>query len=536
MSTHPPEGKSSAPKDETQRLALLLDLSRGFNRHLDLDTLLPLVLRRCMEVLHAEGCSLLLLDEETNEFYFPATSSVSEGVAARLRGVRFPADKGIAGEALRTGKAIRVSDAGSDDRFYPGVDAATGERTAELLCAPLRSHDGVLGVLEVINRIGGSFDNDDLEFLDALANSVAIAVENAHHMGALRHSANQLEQEVTGLRRERVHNNLFPQITGNSAALQRVLSLMQSAVDSSIAVLLEGETGVGKEVIANAIHAKSPRAGAPFVTVNCGALPAALLESELFGFARGAFTGATRDKLGLFEVADRGTLFLDEIGDTPPELQVKLLRVLQEGELRRLGETQSRHVDVRVISATNRDLEAEVRANHFREDLFYRLSVFPIRVPALRERREDIPVLTSVLLQRIAERLERNVGALTAQALDHLVQHDWPGNIRELENELERAVALTSRDSAITHENLSERVLRSAEHHPGTRTRGSAARGSNLKQARHAFEREFVATVLEQHRGNATRAAQELGISRQMLQRKIRDWDLRNPSKTPDRR
>ena len=297
----------------------------------------------------------------------------------------------------------------------------------------------------------------------------------------------------------------------------------------------EGETGVGKEVIANAIHAKSPRSDAPFVTVNCGALPAALLESELFGFARGAFTGATRDKLGLFEVADRGTLFLDEIGDTPPELQVKLLRVLQEGELRRLGETQSRHIDVRIISATNRDLEAEVRANHFREDLFYRLSVFPIRVPALRERREDIPVLTSVLLQRIAERLERNVGALTAQALDHLIQHDWPGNIRELENELERAVALTSRDSAITHESLSERVLRSAAH-PGTPTRGSAVRSSNLKQARHAFEREFVATVLEQHRGNATRAAQELGISRQMLQRKIRDWDLRNPSKTPDRR
>ena len=528
--------RAPAPHGEAERLALLLDLSRGFNRHLDFDTLLPLVLRRCMEVLQAEGCSLLLLDEENGEFYFPATSSVSDGVAARLRSVRFPADKGIAGEAVRTKRAIRVADVPADKRFYPGVDAATGTRTAELLCAPLRTHDGVLGVLEVINRVDGSFDDNDLEFLDALAGSVAIAVENAHQMGRLRHSADQLEQEVTGLRRERVHNDPFPQITGNSQALRRVLSLMESAVDSSITVLLEGETGVGKEIIASAIHANSPRAEAPFVTVNCGALPGPLLESELFGFARGAFTGAIREKPGLFEAADRGTLFLDEIGDTPPELQVKLLRVLQDGELRRLGETRTRRVDVRVISATNRDLEAEVSANNFREDLFYRLSVFPIRVPPLRERREDIPLLTTVLLERIAKRLQRSVGSLTAQALDHLTRHHWPGNIRELENELERAVALTAPGRVISHECLPDRVLTAAA---GSRlaaaTSKSEPRG-NLKAARQAFEREFVATVLDQHGGNATRAARELGISRQMLQRKIRDWDLRKLSGSRARR
>ena len=523
-----PEKSPSPPAHrEAERLALLLELSRGFNRHLDLDTLLPLVLQRCMEVLQAEGCSLLLLDKEKGEFYFPATSSVSEGVAARLRSVRFPADKGIAGEAVRTQRAIRVADAATDGHFYPGVDAATGTQTGELLCAPLRTHDGVLGVLEVINRIDGSFDDADLEFLDALAGSVAIAVENAHHMGRLRHSADQLEQEVTGLRRERVHNDPFPQIVGNSQALQRVLSLMESAVDSSITVLVEGETGVGKEIIASAIHAKGPRAEAPFVTVNCGALPGPLLESELFGFARGAFTGANREKPGLFEAADGGTLFLDEVGDTPPELQVKLLRVLQEGELRRLGETRSRHVDVRLISATNRDLEAEVSANNFREDLFYRLSVFPIRVPPLRERREDIPLLTSVLLDRISKRLQRSVGSLTAQALDHLTRHHWPGNIRELENELERAVALTARDTLISHECLSDRVRTAAADSRQAPTTSKSEPHGNLKAARQAFEREFVATVLEQHGGNATRAARELGISRQMLQRKIRDWDLR---------
>ncbi|MFP8875295.1 MAG: sigma-54 dependent transcriptional regulator, partial [Myxococcota bacterium] len=327
-----------------------------------------------------------------------------------------------------------------------------------------------------------------------------------------------------------------PQITGNSQALRRVLSLMESAVDSAITVLLEGETGVGKEIIASAIHANSPRAKAPFVTVNCGALPGPLLESELFGFARGAFTGATREKPGLFEAADRGTLFLDEIGDTPPELQVKLLRVLQEGELRRLGETRSRRVDVRVISATNRDLEAEVSANNFREDLFYRLSVFPIRVPPLRERREDIPLLTTVLLERISKRLQRPVGSLTARALDHLTRHQWPGNIRELENELERAVALTAPSMVISHECLSDRVLTAAA---GSRLAGATSKSEprgNLKAARQAFEREFVATVLDQHGGNATRAARELGISRQMLQRKIRDWDLRKLSGSRARR
>ena len=515
---------------QSDRFLLLLELSRAFSSRLDFDELLPLVLRRCKEVLRAEGCSLLLHDEKTSELYFPATSSVTAGVDERLRDLRFSVTQGIAGEVMRTARPLLVSNAEGDSRFYADVDAVTGAQTVDILCAPLRTHAGVVGVIEVLNHQGSGFDEDDLSFLNALASSVAIAVENAQLVGAMRLSEKRLQNEVGGLRRERVHKNPFPEVIGRSPAMERVFSLMESAVDSSISVLIEGRTGVGKEVIAGAIHANGPRVRAPFVTINCGALPVNLLESELFGFSRGAFTGATRDKQGLFEAADGGTLFLDEIAETPPELQVKLLRALQEGEVRRIGETKARRVDVRLISATNCDLAVEVRERRFREDLFYRVSVFPIVVPPLCERREDIPSLVTHLLQRIGDRLGRPVGPVASGVLDHLMHYEWPGNVRELENELERAVALATAGKPIVLDCLSERILASARTGLNAGQQMASRRvkdGGSLRAARDAFEREFIAEVLERHGGNATRAAIELGLSRQMLQRKIRNWNLR---------
>ena len=523
-----------APPSETdrERLALLLELTRGFNAHRDVEELLPLVIHRTQEVLNAEGCSLLLLDESGQELRFPVTSSSAEGVDTRLNDLRFPVSQGIAGATVRTRKAMLVNDAPDNEHFNPEIDLLTGIRTRNLICAPLRSRNEVLGAIEVINRINGDFGAEDLDLLDALANSVATAVETAQLVGDLRNTTTRLAREVSGLRRERLRTDSFPEIIGRSPSMERVFALIESAADSMIAVQLQGETGVGKELVARAIHSHGARADAPLVAINCGAMPETLLESELFGFSRGAFTGATRDKAGLFEAADGGTLFLDEINAMPLDQQAKLLRVLQEGELRRLGETKSRKVDFRLISASNCDLAKEVRARRFREDLYYRVNVFPILVPPLRERHGDVALIANSILQRIAQRTQKNPATIDIDSLEVLDHYSWPGNVRELENELERACALMPPGTTITRDLLSEHLASDSAMSPAATGNATQQRG-NLRQARQAFEREFVASVLNAHSGNATKAARELGISRQMLQRKIRDWELRETREVP---
>ena len=517
-----------ATQTDGERLAVLLELSRGFAAQRDFDDLLPLVIRHTQEVLNAEGCSLLLVDETGTDLYFPVTSSDQEGVDRRLQNLRFPVSQGIAGHVVRTRQALLVDDVSSNQFFNPDIDQQTGERTRSVICAPLRRGDEVLGVIEVINCREGNFGEPELEFLEALAQSVSLAVETAKLVGDLRSTTARLAGEISGLRRERLHADSFPEIIGRSPAMEQVFALMESAVESSIAVQIQGETGVGKELVARAIHTHGPRHEAPFVALNCGAMPAALLESELFGFARGAFTGADRAKPGLFEAADQGTLFLDEINAMPLEQQAKLLRVIQEGEFRRLGETVVRKVDVRLVSASNADLAEEVREQRFREDLYYRLNVFPIVVPPLRERSGDVALIAGAILQRISDRTKKNVNAIDADVLQILDVYEWPGNVRELENELERAVALASAGSSVSRDCLSPRVVELGE----TRAQGGSMaihpRGS-LREAREKFEREFLSSVLRLHGGNATKAAKELGISRQMLQKKIKNWGLREP-------
>ena len=510
------------PDRRLDRDSPLLLLSRAFAAQLDLDELLSLVLTRTKEVLQAEGGSILLLEEDEPILFFMVTTSDASGVEDRLKTVRFHATLGIAGWVLREGRPLRVPDARRDERFYAEVDRQTGVQTRDLICAPLRTQEGVIGVLEIMNRRGGTFTDDDLEFLDALSASIAIAIENARLYQRVADSEARLKQEVSVLHRERVHRERFQEITGTGPAMEQVFSLMKSAVPSTISVLLEGESGVGKELIARAIHHRGPRKHAPFVAVNCGSLPDTLLESELFGFRRGAFTGAFADKQGLFEAAHGGTLFLDEIGEMSSPMQVKLLRALEGGEIRRIGETRVRKVDVRVISATNRKLEEEVQNGRFREDLYYRINVFPIRVPPLRERREDIPLLAARFLAETIERLGKRVTDFDAASLDAIVRYRWPGNVRELENEIERAIALTPEGSEITPACLSERVLSDQ-----TFSVAVPVETVSLKQARDDFERQYIAEILRHHQGNATRAAGALGLSRQMLQRKIKAYRLR---------
>ncbi len=508
-----------APDLGQDRFALLLELSRAFGSRLELDALVRLVLERTTGALAAEGCSILLLDREAQELYFLATSDPSLGEGERLRTLRFPAERGIAGLVLREERARLVSDVASEPSFYPAVDAQTGVRTRSLLCAPLRTQEGAIGVIEVVNRRVGEFSAEDLAFLDALSGSLAIALENARLYAEARADQARLEHEVSALRRERRQRERFAEMVGTGPAMERVFALMETAAESSITVLLQGETGVGMEVVARAIHRHGPRRDRPFITVNCGALPETLLESELFGYRRGAFTGAGEDRPGLFEAAHGGTLFLDEIGETTPATQVKLLRALQEGEVRRVGDTRVRSVDVRVISATHRSLAGDAR---FRQDLYYRINVFPIEVPPLRERKEDIPALVIQFLERSRRRLSKAVTGIQPAALERLAAYPWPGNVRELENEIERAVALAPKGGGIGLISLSERIA-----FPRSAALPAGVPSGPLREARAAFERSYVADALEQQHGNATQTARHLGISRQMMQRKIREYGLR---------
>jgi Nif-specific regulatory protein len=501
-------------------IALLFEVGQSFTALADPEELVANVLSRTRELFNADGCSIILLDESTNEFYFPFVANDPEG-GEKLRGLRFPADQGIAGWVARTGTPQHVPDVTQDPRHYGGVDVKSGVATRSLLCAPLRSRSGTLGVIEVINRRDGqSFAASDLQILAALAGSVAIALENAHLYHRLKLSEARLREQVVALERERVAGERFPEIIGHGPAIEKVFRLMESACSSPISVLIEGETGTGKELIARAIHGRSERRDQPFVAVNCGALQETLLESELFGHRKGSFTGAISDKRGLFAVANGGTIFLDEIGETVPAMQVKLLRVLQSGEFLPVGGTAPERVDVRVICATNRTLMDEVRAGRFREDLYYRLSAFPITLPPLRQRTEDIPLLVGHFLGQLNEKWKKHVRGTSEAALALLTRYHWPGNVRELENEMARALTLAGDEDVLQPHHLSTRIA-------GEVTATEQKPRGTLKQARAQFEREYIAAVLAGHHHNVSHSAKALGISRVALQKKMKEYRLR---------
>jgi Nif-specific regulatory protein len=310
---------------------------------------------------------------------------------------------------------------------------------------------------------------------------------------------------------------------GSAPAMNRVYALIDSAASSEITVLVQGETGAGKEGVARAIHDNSARSSNPFIAVNCAALQDTILESELFGVRKGAFTGADADRAGLFEAANGGTLFLDEIGETSTAMQVRLLRALEEGEIRRVGDVQDRKVDLRIIAATNRDLELEVREGRFREDLLYRIHVFPIRVPPVRERREDIPAFVDHFIERHNQGKGKPVEGIDPDALERLSRFDWPGNVRQLENEVHRAVVLARSTGWITLDCLSEAIA------GGSRTTGRRlpAPTGSLKEALQDFERETIRAALEEHDGNVSHAARALAVSRQLLHRRLKELGIR---------
>ncbi|HEY7616903.1 MAG TPA: sigma 54-interacting transcriptional regulator, partial [Terriglobales bacterium] len=347
------------------------------------------------------------------------------------------------GQAYASGRPVVISKSDSAEAHSQHQQAASAEGVTSGCLLPLISRDRTLGVLALGRRDDNTFDEDEVEFLCQIANQVAIAVENAVAYGEIADLRDKLAQEKLYLEDEIRGEMDFEGIVGQSSALRQVLQMVDTVAPSDSTVLLLGETGTGKELIARAIHDRSRRKERTFVKLNCAAIPTGLLESELFGHERGAFTGAIAQKTGRLELADQGTLFLDEVGDIPLELQPKLLRALQEREFERLGSTRTKKVDVRLVAATNRNLEQMIAEGKFRSDLYYRLNVFPIHIPPLRERPEDIPLLMRYFTQKHARRMEKQIESIPAAAMKKLTRWHWPGNIRELENLIERAVILT---------------------------------------------------------------------------------------------
>lgn len=356
------------------------------------------------------------------------------------------------------------------------------------------------------------WDRDELKITVKRAfESYELTMENQRLLKELQAANERLQAENLYLKREVEKVPRSDAIIGKSPAMRRVFDLMEKVIDSSAAILLTGETGTGKGVIAHHLHHHGPRRGRLFIEQNCGALPETLLESELFGHRRGAFTGAVQDKKGLFEVADGGTLFLDEVSEMSPTMQVKLLQVLQDGRMRRIGETESKQVDVRIVAATNRDLELEVKKGTFRTDLYYRLSVFPIRTPPLRERREDIPLLVSYFLEKQCKKLKKPVIGLSQEAMERLCDYDFPGNVRELQNLIERAVLLSDGSRLDLDEWL-----------PRPSHTSRAAESPTLTQ----LEKDHILEQLQSRKGNLALVAKDLGISRTTLWRRMKAYQI----------
>jgi formate hydrogenlyase transcriptional activator len=395
------------------------------------------------------------------------------------------------------------------------VEKLKAESITSMAIAPMVTASGPQGVIATGSRRANNFGQDELDLLSQISTQIALAVDNAIAYGRLTEARDRLEEERLYLESEIKSEYNFGDIVGRSAALRKVLDQVAIVAPTSSTVLLHGETGTGKELIARAIHDRSPRRERTFVRLNCAAIPSGLVESELFGHEKGAFTGALMQKRGRFELADRGTLFLDEIGDISLELQPKLLRALQEHEFERLGSTRTIQVDVRLIAATHRDLESMIRNNQFREDLFYRLNVFPIEIPPLRERREDIPLLVHFFVLRFCRQMQKRIRSVPKKAMEALVGHGWPGNIRELENFIERCVILTRGDEL----NVPITELKKLS------GRSVALTTSTFQQA----ERQVIIDALKAASGRISGkagAAERLGLKRTTLQNKMRKLNI----------
>jgi formate hydrogenlyase transcriptional activator len=431
---------------ERDRVRLLLEVNNAVVSHLHLEDLFPAVSACLRRVVQHDGSALVLHDEETRSFrvhllrFAKNESFIEEGEMASDS-----CAKGPSGIAMATRKlaVFGEEDLKALSSKSPCAQKMVAEGVRTYCSVPLLSHDRAMGAMNVGRLSADPFSPEDIELLSEVGKQVSIAVENAQSYRELAELKDKLAKEKGYLEEEVRTEHNFGEIVGNSAALRKVLKEVETVAPTISTVLIHGETGTGKELIARALHHLSPRQDRTFVKLNCAAIPTGLLESELFGHEKGAFTGAITQRVGRLELANGGTLFLDEVGDIPLELQPKLLRALQEQEFERLGSTRTIRVDVRLVAATNRDLAQMVAGGQFRTDLFYRLNVFPVFLPPLRERSEDIPLLIRHFTQQFAKRMSRRIESIPAEVMTALVRYPWPGNVREIQNVIERAVILS---------------------------------------------------------------------------------------------
>ncbi len=489
----------------TQSSERLLSIGRLLERGVGLDLILDAIVDQVVNRLGADRGTLYLVDRNRQQIFSKAAH------LPEIQEIRLDIGQGIAGMVAQTGKSSRLSRAYDDGHFEKEIDQRTGYTTHSMLAVPLFDHDGTtLGVLQVLNKVSGDFDDDDEALLTKLAKQAADILEKTSLYAELR-------REKSGQRRLDYRYNF---IVGGSAAMRQVYELVDKAAGTTATVILQGESGTGKGLMARAIHLNSARKDAPFVVLDCTTLPATLIENELFGHARGAFTGADKMSKGRLEQADGGTLFIDEIGELPVELQAKLLRVIQDREFERVGGSETIKVDFRLIAATNRDLDQMVADGTFREDLYYRIRVVPMILPPLRDRgAEDIRRLVEHFMGVFTKKHRTGPKTITEAAFSRLLSHRWPGNIRELENCIESTLVLSDGEK-IQPQNLALPHTATTATAPSVATQSESNLGRTLEEA----EREYILKVLDNCDGNRSEAARRLGVSRNTLARKVKGY------------
>jgi Nif-specific regulatory protein len=494
---------------DREKLEVLFDIYARINStYADIKALLTEIIESATELTEGEASSLMLVNPENNKLYFEIALG-PKGPSVKQYSVNM--GEGIAGWVAEKNTSLIVNDVQSDARFYAEIAQKIGFPTTSILAVPMRVKDSLVGVIEIINKRGGKkFTEEDLQWLEIFSTQAAIAVQNARSFQKVRNELSMLQDKVqTG--------QGWHTFIGESRVIKERLDIARKAAETDSSVLLLGESGVGKELFAEQIHLASPRSHGPFIRVNCAAIPEALLESELFGHVKGAFTDAVADRRGRFELADEGTLFLDEIADMALPLQAKLLRVLQSKSFERVGSSESTQVNVRIIAATNKNLERLVAAGQFRTDLFYRLNVLPVQIPPLRERREDIPVLAEFFLKKHSRETKKQITGFSDEAMALLLSYGWPGNVRELENAVERAVVF-AREDIIRPDSL---TLAS-----GSVPGDEAFSEKTLHEALNIFKKHFITKALESNGWHQTRTAKTLAIQRSYLSKLVKELGI----------
>jgi len=494
--------RSPIPDSPIDRLK---EISTWISSVLDLDELLELIIEKATRMMQAKASSLLLLDQKTRKLYFKvATGEKKEEV----RKYEINLGQGIAGFVAEKGEPLLIPDVSKDPRWDKRISESIGFQTRSIACVPMKVRGDIIGVVEIIDKEDGSpIRYEDMKTLTVFAEMASLAICKARKIEQVKRENRDLREEL---------GNKY-QIIGGSKGLQKVISDAFKVANSKTATLILGESGTGKELLARLIHRAGPRKDRPIIVLNCAALPETLLESELFGYERGAFTGAMGRKIGKFELADGGTLFMDEIGEMTPGMQSKLLRVLEEELFYRVGGNIPISVDVRIISATNRDIAHEVAEKRFREDLYYRLDVVQIHMPALREMKEDIPLLANHFLDIFRQEKGLQYLRLSEKAMERMLEYEWPGNVRELRNALERAVVMGN-GQEILPEDLP--ISASKTSHSGMEV------GLTLKEAEDSFKKEFITLNLQHSGGNRSKAAKIMDIQRTYLSRLISKYRL----------